>query len=188
MTPSPAPEPTTRFPIPWVGTACLLAVLIVLTPVLLTGGAGGGTLLTQANVTIDHPPGTGNTTVLVSAVGAVRYAAIDIGWNWSYPPGAPASALRWDHWSNLTDALGAYASVPHGNIAINVTVEYATPGARAVYYFGILGVAYSVAQGSVQLYALSPGIAVPSAPILVSSPTLPILIPLAYLGGGRGSA
>ncbi len=175
---------TTRFPIPLVGTACLLAVLIVLTPVLVTGGAAGGTLVTQAELYVDHPSTTANTSFLVSALGNVRYAAIDIGLNLSYPAGGAASDLVWGHWTNQTDTIGAYVVTSSPHVAVNITVAYREGNGDLVRYFGIVGVAYDLAAGTIQLYALSPGISVPSGPIPTSSAMLPVLIPLDYLGTG----
>ena len=177
------PERYTRFPIPLVGTAALLALLIVLTPVLITSGGAGGTLLTQAELIVDHAPGSPNTTFMVRAAGTVRYAEISFGLNSSYDPSASPTSITWS-WTNSSDSLGVVVSTANVSVAVNVTVYYQPRSGPMVLYYGVVGVQFS--GSTLRLSAISSGITTPSSPIPITSSLLPLSISLEYLGSVSG--
>lgn len=186
MAPRPAPpaspEPTTRFPIPLVGLTVILLMLIVLTPVLITGGGGAGALLAQADIVVDHPPHSFNTTFSVWSVGAVRYAEINIGLNQDYVKGTPASQVGWT-WFNVTEQVTSFVVSAQSSIAVNVSVYYISPSGAAAWYYGILAAYYDVPHATLTLAALSSGIAVPGGALsTMGSSVFPLHIPLAYQG------
>ena len=182
--PRPPPEHYTRFPIPLVGAAVLLALLIVLTPVLFVSGGAGGTLLTQAELVVDHAPGSANTTFMVRGAGSVRYAEIDFGLNASYDPSAPPTSIVWNAWTNSSDSPGVVLSTTSFSVAVNVTVYYQPRSGPMVLYYGVVGVQFS--GSSLRLTAISSGISTPSSPVPVTSSLLPLSISLEYLGSVSG--
>lgn len=182
--PLPPPERPTRFPALLVGAAVLLALLIVLTPVLITGGGAGGTFITQAEVVVDHPPNSPITSFVVRGVGAVRYTEIRFGLNDSYD-GVPVGNITWNAWSNQSSVVALVMESNGSSLAVNVSVEYQSSGSStSYYYYGVLSAYYDASAGTIQLHALSGGMTVPSSPIPVGSAELPLIVPLDYLGTG----
>lgn len=125
------------FPTPLVGTAAILAVLIVLTPVLFSNGPPApGSLLAQAELVIDRVAGGSTTNLYVRAVGdTVRYTSIDLGIarNFVWSGGYPAGPLNWSTWQNETAVLEVSLTASNGSIAVNVTAVYTEGGQTAVY-------------------------------------------------------
>jgi hypothetical protein len=175
------------FPTPLVGVASILAVLIVLTPVLFESGPPlPGSLLAQAELTVDRVSGGNSTTFYIRAVGeAVRYTAIDIGlatgFVWS--GGFPGGRLDWTDWNNQSDVLEASVRTGNGSVAINVTAEY-TEGGGTAFYWGVVAfnVSGSIGTGetlSIAVSGLTPGVAAPSS---IAVGDLPLSMPLQDIG------
>jgi hypothetical protein len=176
------------FPVPLVGTAAILAVLIVLTPVLFNyGPPAPGSLLAQAELTVDRVPGGNATTFYVRAVGgAVRYASIALGIATGFPwsGGYPSGALDWAPWSNGSDVLEVSLRTGDGSVAVNVTATY-TEGGSSACYAGLL--AFNVSgvgsPGETLLIAVSgatPGVVAPSS---IPVGDLPYALALQDFGG-----
>ncbi|MGI0131227.1 MAG: hypothetical protein ACREDE_05115 [Thermoplasmata archaeon] len=177
------------FPLPFVGVALLLAVLIVLTPVLTAYGQPvAGSLLSQADLIVDAQPGNNSTHYYVRGVSVIaRYSEIRIavafGFNWtgSFPTGR----LNWTGWQNASSSLGVSQSVDESPVAINVSALYSANGVSALYV-GLFAVEVGVLPGSsadiLTVISDTPGIS--SFTYAVS--LLPLPIPLANLGSGSG--
>ncbi len=182
----PAPVPSTRFPIPLVGVAVILALLILLTPVLVSPGGGAGGLLAQADLVVDHPPNSFTTYFDVRAVGVVRYAEIRIGLNQDYAPNTPGNMIRWTSWENATNETSLSVSTAQESVAVNVSVYYIPSSGPGVWYYGILACYYNFEQVTLTLTPLTGGMAVPTGPISTTtgSHTLPLAVALAYQGSG----
>jgi hypothetical protein len=176
------------FPTPLVGVAAILAVLIVLTPVLFESGPPlPGSLLAQAELTVDRVSGGNATSFYVRAVGeAVRYTSIHIGlatgfaWTGSFPGGT----LHWTDWNNQSYVLEASVRAGNGSVAINVTAVYTEGGGTAVYAglvaFNLSG---TVSSGEVLSIAVSPATPGVAAPSSVAVGSLPLSMPLQDFGG-----
>jgi hypothetical protein len=175
------------FPVPLVGTAAILSVLILLTPVLFASGQPAPGFLTQAVLVIDRVPGGPNTTFYVHGTGAtIRYASIRIGlatdfvWNGSYP----SSRLVWSVWQNGTDVLEVSLGDPRGTVAVNVTAIY-TEGGQTANYYGLLAVNLTGSGSSeAMMFAISPTTPGVYAPSSIGVSGLPLSLPLQDFGGG----
>ncbi len=171
-------------PWPFVGVSVILAVLVLVTPVLVGGGAPApGSLFTQGELVVDRVPGGTTTNFYVHALSeTVRYTNLSIGiaTDFSYTGTYPTSALDWS-WTNGSDLLELSVQVPGEQVAVNVSVTYVNGG--TAYYGGLLAFGLYNASGGASLgIAISSrtsGIGAPSS-VLVSD--LPISIALLYCG------
>jgi len=179
-------------PWPLVGVAIVLAVVIVLTPVLLSlgGPPAAGSVFTQAELIVDHAPGANASYFYVRAVGAtVRYDAIVISWatgfSWSGSGSPDWSKLTWTSAANVTDLLAVTVSSDANPIALNVSAYYTSNG--IALYVGVFAFYMTNATGAPADSLLgvtpTPNVSVPGATALAS---LPLLIPLADVGAARG--
>lgn len=179
--PAAAPPRPSLFPIPLVGTAAILLVLIVFTPILFaTGPPAAGTFETQGELIVDQFPVGSNTTFYLHAVGpAVRYSYLSIGVasGFSWTGTCPTSGLTWTDWQNATDRLGAEISTASNPVAVEATATYVANGATANYSADL---AFFSASGSLSI-AVCDGATPPSATPLTS---LPIVLLLQNWGAG----
>ncbi len=125
------------FPWPFVGVVVLLAVLIILTPNLLsTGSPAAGTFPTQAEIVVDRGPVSPNVTHLyVKSVGNVRYDIIAVRVSQSVD-WANASVV-WGNASTVYDSLVFTTSTTTNPIALNVSVTYRDPSGGVAIYVGV---------------------------------------------------
>ncbi len=165
------------FPLPFVGVAVLLVLLIFLTPnLLLGGGPAAGSLATQAELTIDRPSDANVTHFYVNGLGTVRYTEIRamICTNLTWP--APASLANLS-WANATWGHGVLAAVFSSTanpIAINVTATYVDASGSAVEFYAIYE--FYVGADTLEGTALAPGLSnVPPTPLA----SLPLTLLLA---------
>lgn len=147
------------FPIPLVGAAVLLAVLILLTPNLISAGGGpaAGSLATQAELVIDHAPTGSVTQFYIHGLGDVRYARIVVQLDPNVTWPAPSSVPYAD-WTNTTAMNGTLAIVvdtPANPVAVNVTAVYVDPTSTTVWYLGTY--VLDVSGGMLSIVALLPG-------------------------------
>lgn len=181
-------------PLPLVGTALLLVVLIVLTPALESNSHQPGPgLLTQAELVVDKIASNATMHFYIWALGeTIRYAQIDVGvatgFNWTGTQALNWSALNFSAWTNQTDTLSVSLASSANPLALSVFVHYASP-AGATWYVAMLAfyVGLTSPPSGESLYASSPtsGVAVDSS-IAVSNDTLPEAILLANAGPGGG--
>ncbi|HTW55201.1 MAG TPA: hypothetical protein VMG36_01980 [Thermoplasmata archaeon] len=175
----PVPGIRRFFPIPLVGVAALLIVLILFTPILFaTGPAAPGTFETQALLIVDRPSPSGPTNFYVRAEGeTVRYTAISIanasGFAWT---GNCPAALRWT-FQNSSNAVAANLSSSGLTVAVNVTATY-TVGASTAIYAAVI--AFEV-SGSNLVSVVCFGASVPGSLPLAS---LPVAVVLTDYGSG----
>jgi uncharacterized membrane protein YuzA (DUF378 family) len=172
-------------PLPFVGVALLLVVLIIATPVL-TGQSNGGGVLTQAELIVDALPGNLSTHYYVRGLSTTaRYAEINLGFaygfNWT---GAfPTGPLNWTDWQNASSVLAVDFGVSHDPVAVNVTALYSVGGVNALYA-GVLAFDVATPPGSttavVTVVSATAGIAGFSTAVT----DLPVPILLAYVGTG----
>ncbi len=172
------------FPIPLVGAATILFVLILLTPILITSGVpAAGTIFTQAELVVDHPTGNSTTNFYLHAIGNVRYAYLSIGfaqnYNWDNPP--PIQALVWGNWTNGTNLVAISAESLDDPIAVNVSAYYATAKEGNAWYVAILG--FEVVDNTMFLRSYTSGVDVPRS-VSLSGAALPLPILLADVGSG----
>jgi hypothetical protein len=170
-------------PMPFVGAAVLLLVLIVLTPALLTIGSSGPGVLTQAELIVDRVPGGNATHFYVRGYAStVRYAQIWVGiasdFTWSGTGSPPWANLTWKTWQNESDTL-SLSFVSFANpVAVNITAYYTSSGGTAVYV-GILAFSLGSGPAGPTLFAATStsGISVPgTTSVDNSSLPLPILL------------
>ena len=170
------------FPWPFVGVVVLLVVLIFLTPnLVLSGGPAAGSLATQAQLTIDRPPGTNVTTFYVHGLGTVRYTQIwaALATNVTWPP--PPSPDNWT-WTNATNdslALAAVFSTTANPVALNLTATYVDAAGATVVYWGLYEFYFGPA--TLETSALAVGLTVDAATPIGS---LPITLLLASAAPG----
>lgn len=172
-------------PLPFVGVALLLVVLIIATPVL-TGQSTAGGILTQPELIVDALPGNLSTHYYVRGLSTTaRYAEINLGFaygfNWT---GAfPTAALNWSDWENASSILAVDRAVPEDPVAVNITALYSSDGVNALYA-GVLAFYVGTPAGSttemLTVVSATPGIAGFSTPVA----DLPVPILLAYVGTG----
>jgi hypothetical protein len=177
-------------PWPLVGVVAILAVLILITPVLISlgGPPAAGSVFTQAELIVDRVAGNDTTHFYVRAIGATaRYAQIVVTWasgfNWS-GTGAPAwGQLNWTSATNVTNFLAVVIGSTANPIALNVSALYTSNG--IALYVGVFAFYVTNATGSPpdSLLALSP---TPNVAVGASTPVanLPLVIPLADVGSG----
>ena len=128
------------FPLPLVGAAVLLAVLILLTPNLLsTGSPAAGSLESQPELIVDRAPTGGNGTYLyLEGIGLARFASLSLTWyplNGSTAPPSLAG-LPGGVPVNGTELLGLSTRVPVGAFAVNVSARFMDATRSVVVYVG----------------------------------------------------
>jgi len=143
-------------PGPFVVTAVLLVLLIVLTPVL-TGPPAAGTIFTQATLLVDHTASSNFTTFYLRALGAtVRYTHISVwaatGFPWT--GGFPSPPLNWSRVTDQSDLVSFQFNSTANPIVLNITMLYASGGGQA-YYEGTFAFYVGVPAGSSTLSLLS---------------------------------
>jgi hypothetical protein len=182
-------EGVARFvPGPLAVLALLLAVLIILTPVLLSNGQPvAGSILTQADLIVDRTSGINVTNFYVRGVGiTTRYSAMSIevatGFNWT--GSFPSESL---HWVNATSGVEVLTLVMNSSanpIAVSVSALYQQGGGSALYV-GVFAfdLVASPSSSSPILYAVT---TTSGVTVGYSTPVsnLPLIIPLANVGGG----
>ncbi len=173
------------FPLPFVAVVVLLVVLIFLTPNLLfSGNPPAGSLVTEAQLTIDAPPGSSMLHFYVQGLSSVRYSVLSatlVG-NVSWPPPSNLSGLHWKNVSYGTEVLSA-AFLADGNpVALNVSATYVDSAGVAVTYWGL----YALNVSGSTLYTTSLDPSLPSVPPTpVASLPLTILLETATPGSPR---
>lgn len=163
---------------PLVGVAVLLVILILLTPNLFP--AGGGSLQTRAELIVDRPAVTGNTSFYVESVGtSTRYQDVAVGLYalpmWPYT--GNISRVRAWNWTNATETLvlvDQNATIP---VAVNVTVKYTDPSGMTTVYVGRYGFDLNATTLTWNAVNLLPGASTPPAATPVAD--LPIFLLLA---------
>ena len=128
------------FPLPLVGAAVLLAVLILLTPNLVsTGSPSAGSIGSQAELLVDRAPGGPNVTHLyLRGFGLARYAYLQLAWV-ELPNGtAPATLDGRNAWSSINASgvldLDTATSAPF--FGINASADYVDANGAEVRYTG----------------------------------------------------
>jgi hypothetical protein len=177
------------FPVPLVGAAVLVAILIVVTPALRPEGQPvAGSIFSQAELVVDALPGNNSTHFYVHALSTTaRYSDIQLGfaygfnWTGSFPPGP----LNWTDWHNGSEVLSVDGAVDQDPIAVNVSALYTENGASALYV-GIFAIDLSVPAGSTTqtLFVVSNTAGIGGFSISVAN--LPVPIPLTNVGPGGG--
>ena len=179
-------------PLPLVGVAALLVVLIVFTPLLVlnTRQPTPG-ILTQAELVVDREYGNSTMHFYVWALGeTIRYDSIHVGiasaFGWAGSSAVAWSNLTWSQWDNASGVLSVIVSTSANPVALNITAHYVSPSGTA-WYVGLLAfyVWSSTPPGSESLIAQSgtSGVAVPSS-TSVSNSSLPLDILLHNAGSG----
>lgn len=180
---------TGLFPVPLVGVALLLAILIVLTPILTSNGQpAAGSIFSQAELIVDAVPGNSTIHFYVRALSSTaRYDEIRFslagGFNWTgvYPSGA----LRWSDWENASSVVSISAMTNESPVAVNVSAYYVANGGSALY-LGLLALEVATpAGGSTEMLSVASDIAgISSFSTPVSN--LPLPITLVDVGSGGG--
>ncbi len=170
------------FPSPYVGIAAILALLVVLTPVLITNEPpSAGTIFTQVELVVytNGTVGANGTPVIqlyVHGVTDVVYARLRIGvapFNWSERTPPWNASFRW---TNASDTIAVQTYATANPFAVNVTAFYDRAGAGC--YAGLAAFNYSAVAGVLYGRGWS-GTSVPAAtaqtalPISVTVPLLP---------------
>jgi hypothetical protein len=128
------------FPLPLVAIVVLLGVLILLTPNLLLGtGPAAGSLATQAQLTVDVPPGGNVTHFYVNGLGEVRYSQIDLTLSTQVSWPAPPSVANIT-WGKTTAELGVLATsitTKQNPVALNVTATFVDAAGATVVFWGL---------------------------------------------------
>ena len=175
-------------PLPLVGVALLLVVLIIATPVL-TGQSSGGGLLAQPELIVDALPGNSSTHYYVRGLSTTtRYAELNLGFasgfNWT--GGFPSGPLNWTGWTNESSVLSIDAGTAFDPVAVNVTALYSVDGVNALYV-GLFAFDVGTPAGSttevLTVVSATAGVGGFSTPV----PDLPVPILLAYAGTGGTS-
>lgn len=172
------------FPLPLVGAAVLLAVLILVTPNLLSSGSpSAGSAESQAELLIDRAPsGTNVTHVYLRGLGLARYAAMALAIA-PYPgPGAPASpsGLPGTVVVNGTEVLAIAGASDATSFVVNATATFVDSSGASVAYAGVW--AFSWSSGLLVTTAYGPvGGAGPT-----SASALPLTLLLAEGSGSPG--
>jgi len=175
------------FPGPLVGIALLLAILIVLTPILISNGQpAAGSIFSQAELIVDAVPGNSTIHFYVRALSSTaRYEEIrfSLSTDFNWTGGFPSGALNWSSWQNLSSVVAISAATNHTPVAVNVTAVYTANGATA-YYVGLLAMEIGTPSGSstemLTVASATSGISGFSTPVS----NLPLPIELSDIGGG----
>ena len=125
-------------PWPFVGSAVLLVILILLTPILIsTGGHPAPGVLTEAILVVDRVPGVNVTNFYVVAYGeAIRYAEIQVGVSGIFPWDKGSvnwTAIHWTTFHNASDAVTLGFNCSTNPVAVNVSAYYTSSGGNALY-------------------------------------------------------
>ncbi len=173
------------FPIPLVGVAAILLVLIVLTPVLIGSGVpAAGTIFTQAEIIVDYPGVNMTSYLYLHAIGNIRYASLSIGiaenYNWSAPPSV--GSLRWGNWTNGTNLVAIDTSYAGNPVAINVSAYYTTAKVGSAWYVAII--AFEVSGNTLFFRSYTTGVDVPRS-IQLTGSQQPVAILLSDVGATR---
>ena len=170
------------FPLPFVGVAVLLVLLILLTPnLLLGGGPAAGSLATQAQLTVDRPPSGNVTHFYINGLGTVRYEEIRamISTNVTWPAPSSLANLSWENATWGHEVLAAQFTTWANPVVVNVTAIYVDAAGTAVEFYGLFE--FFVSSETLEAQALAPGLSsVPSTPLS----SLPITIPLPFTTPG----
>lgn len=149
------------FPVPFVGVAVLLAVLIFLTPNLISAGGGpsAGSLETQAELVIDHAPNGDVTQLYVHGLGDVRYEriAVQIDANASWPPPASVPITAWANATAANETLALVVDTAANPFAVNVSAVYVDPTSATVWYLGTFAI--DISGGMLSIVSLTAGAA-----------------------------
>lgn len=171
------------FPVPLVGAAVLLAILIVLTPNLLSAGQpSAGSAESQLELLVDRAPTADNDTHLyLRGLGLVRYQSLVLTWG-NLSGGAPRnlSGVRWSEPISAGPALELETAVPSSDFAVNVTGVFVDTSGLGVEFSGEFAFAWSGGTLLTTAYGGASG-AGPTAP---SSLPLILLLPEYPYGGG----
>jgi hypothetical protein len=173
-------------PAPLAAVTLVLVVLILITPVLFsTGPPPAGSLLTQAELIVDHVTGQNITHFYIRGLSTtVRYSemTIDAAGNFSWTGAFPSGPLGWNVSTNGSDVLTLVLATTENPVALNVTAFYQVSGSSA-YYEGEIAFDFATPSGSSteQLYSATstPGLVL-SGPTPVAS--LPVTILLVDVG------
>jgi hypothetical protein len=135
------------FPLPLVGAAVLLAVLILLTPNLLsTSSPSAGSLASQAELLVDRGPSAGTTTDLyLRGIGLARYASLELEWaplNGSTAP-ATLAGVRWIGEVATNGSLGISSATPDVDFAVNASAVYVDSSGAGVSYAALFAFSWS---------------------------------------------
>ncbi len=172
-------------PLPFVGVALLLVVLIIATP-LLTGSSGSGGLVDEAVLVVDALPGNNSTHYYVRGLSTTtRYAELNLGfavgfaWTGSFPTGP----LTWTEWTNASSVLSVDRAVDDDPVAVNVTALFTSNGVNSLYV-GVLAFEVAIPAGGttemLTVVSATSGISGFSTPVA----DLPVAILLSYVGSG----
>ncbi len=172
-------------PWPFVGIAAVLVVLILLTPVLISNGPPGPSVLTQAALTVDRVAGVSVTHFYVRALGStVRYDAIWVGattnFAWDGQSAINWSAVHFLTFWNASDVVVLSFASSSNPIALNITAYYTSPSGSAFYVGRLAFYVTAAPSGSGEvLYAASgtSGVVVASS-TTVDNSSLPMVIVL----------
>lgn len=190
----PRPPGRLGFFAPWplVGVTFLLAVLVILTPILVSNSHQPGPgFLTQAELVVDKTVTNASLHFYVWALGeTIRYDAIRVGvataFNWTGTTPVAWKGLNWTEWNNGSSVLSVIFATAANPVALNISVHYVSP-AGSTWYVGVLAfyVSPATAPGGESLYSATAtsGVAVTSQ-LPVSNNTLPTAILLANVGPG----
>ena len=128
------------FPLPLVGASVLLAILIFLTPNLLsTGSPSAGSIESQVELLVDRAPAGDNFTHLyVRGFGLARYASLTLAVGSLNGTAFPAtlSGVRWtirDHGNNSLE-LDTRTSDP--SFAVNASASFVDSAGVGIVYRG----------------------------------------------------
>jgi hypothetical protein len=178
-------------PMPLVGIALLLVIMIILTPVLLANGKPAPGLLTQAELVVDRTSTNATFHFYVWALGeTIRYDQIRVGlataFNWTGSSAIAWNQLNWTRWYNSSDVLSVIVNSTDDPVALNISAHYTSPSG-STWYAGVVAFYTTVTSppSGESLYSASgtSGVAVPS-PFPVNNDTLPVPILLANVGPG----
>ncbi|HZY70435.1 MAG TPA: hypothetical protein VFF67_05595 [Thermoplasmata archaeon] len=134
------------FPLPFVGVALLLVLLIFLTPNLLSSGSpGAGSIGTTAQFVVDRVPSSNVTHVYVYGLSSVRYTAIRlwVATNVSWPPTPSPARFHWASATNGSNVLVVTFASTADPVGFNVTAVYTDAAGTAVEYGGVFAVHYA---------------------------------------------
>lgn len=176
------------FPAPLVGTAILLVLLIIFTPLLTSNGQpSAGSIFSQAELVVDAIPGNSTIHFYVHGLSTTaRYDTIAIGFaaDFGWTGGWPTGNLSWANWTNGTNVLSVTAEVDYVPVAVNVSALYVAAGVGALYS-GFFALNFTSAASGIVLSVASntPGIGSFSTPVA----DLPVPITLALVRTGAVS-
>jgi hypothetical protein len=167
------------FPVPFVAAVTLLALLVLLTPNLITfGNPAAGSLETQAYLVVDRASGDNVTHLYLRSLGNARYHSvrIDLAIHAPWPPPANLSAVNWTRSINETNVLVAALATVADPFLANVTVVYVDPAGVTEQYIGEFEFHFS--GGDLNVATFTPGLASVSP---TPQDTLPVYLPLLAL-------